>query len=182
MGSAWFDCIDPDAADFYNPKSSKSFRRESLNDTLHRLDRLLELLETDYQWTRDRIFTLGFSMGGTTALEWGLRTPGLGGVISIAGGLIEERKYDPVASVRVHSATGLPSALCTVGSKDDPARVEWVKQSATIYSSLGGAMDIKVIPNKGHSMELTEPEVRILMEFLSQRMKHDSTLADSTST
>lgn len=83
-GRAWFTSFNENW-DLIDPSPNETRRLHSLRVTRAKLSRLLDNLETRCGWTRGQIHLLGFSQGGTVALDLALNSCGankLGGVVS----------------------------------------------------------------------------------------------------
>ena len=83
-GRAWFTSFDENW-DLIEPSPNETRRLHSLRVTRAKLSRLLDNLETRCGWNRGQINLLGFSQGGTAALDLALNSCGankLGGVVS----------------------------------------------------------------------------------------------------
>ena len=103
----------------------------------------------------DRIFLLGFSQGGCLALEAAARRPQrYGGVVGLSAALIENgdqpRRY-------TGDMAGTPVFLgCSdVDAHIPPGRLE---RSAEILAALGGAVDKRIYPGLGHTVNADEIE------------------------
>lgn len=83
-GRAWFTSFDENW-ELIKPNRGEMRRLDSLRQTRKKLVRLLDNLESKCGWNRERIHLLGFSQGGTVALDLALNLCGanrLGGVVS----------------------------------------------------------------------------------------------------
>jgi hypothetical protein len=83
-GRAWFISLDENW-ELIKPGRGEMRRLDSLRQTRKKLVRLLDNLESKCGWSRERIHLLGFSQGGTVALDLALNSCGankLGGVVS----------------------------------------------------------------------------------------------------
>ena len=103
--------------------------------------------------SRDRVMLLGFSQGACLSLEYAARHAGrYAGVIGLSGGLIGP---DGTPRDYAGSMNGTPVFL---GCSDiDPhIPVERVRESATVFRRLGGAVDERIYPGMGHTINLDE--------------------------
>lgn len=101
----------------------------------------------------DRIFLLGFSQGACLASEWAARNPRrYGGLFALSGGLIGD-VLD--ASAFRGSLEGMPAFLgCSdVDAHIPAARVE---ESGRILAGLGAAVDVRLYPGMGHTVNAEE--------------------------
>jgi predicted esterase len=102
---------------------------------------------------RENIVLLGFSQGACLALESAARNATCyGGVIALSGGLIgpdgAPRDYDG-------SLSGTPVFL---GCSDVDAHIPEarVRESAEVMERLGGAVDLRIYPGMGHTVNQDE--------------------------
>jgi predicted esterase len=97
----------------------------------------------------ERTFLLGFSQGACLALEYAARNPArYGGVIALSGGLIG----DPaVPRTDVGDLAGTPVFLgCSDVDGHIPLPI--VHRSAEVMRRLGGAVDERIYPGMGHTV------------------------------
>lgn len=100
---------------------------------------------------RDRVALLGFSQGGCLAAEWAVRNPDrYGGVIVLAGGLLETDDRSPAGSL-APDGDATPVLLC--GSRADPAvSVERLQATRAVFESLDGAVETLIAETAGHAV------------------------------
>jgi len=103
-----------------------------------------------------KIALAGFSQGACLALEFAARTPArYGAVIGFSGGLIgppdQPRPVPPAGA----SLAGTPVFL-GCGDIDGHIPVASVESSATVLRGLGGAVDLRLYPNMGHTINQDE--------------------------
>ncbi len=112
---------------------------------------------------QERIILLGFSQGGCLALDFAARHGGrFGGVAALSGGLIGE-------TVEAADYDGdLAATPVLIGCSDiDPhIPLERVRRSAEICRSLGAAVDERIYPGMGHTVN--EDEVLWVRALLDQ--------------
>lgn len=116
----------------------------------------------------DRVFLLGFSQGGCLALEAAARRPQrYGGVVGLSAALIENgdqpRRY-------TGDLAGTPVFLgCSdVDAHIPPGRLD---RSAEILAALGGAVDKRIYPGMGHTVNEDEIDA---VRGIVQRVTRDS--------
>ncbi len=123
-----------------------------LDAALARLRQLVENLVKG-GLSKERIFLLGFSQGGSLALEFAARSgQRWGGVFGLSGSVI-----GPPASPRSYPS-GLSGTPVLLGCSDaDPYIPQAsVEESSRVLSSLGAQVDLRLYPNLGHSINVDE--------------------------
>jgi predicted esterase len=108
----------------------------------------------------ERVFVLGFSQGACLSLELAARHPRrYGGVIGLSGGLIGSQIS---RSLYQGSLRGTPVFL---GCSDVDPHIprERVEETALILQSLDGAVDKRIYPGMGHTINEDELEAVRLM-------------------
>jgi phospholipase/carboxylesterase len=113
---------------------------------------------------RDRIGLLGFSQGACLVSEWAVRNPRrYGGVFALSGGLI-----GPPGTIWPDrgSLDGTPVFLgCSDVDSHIPA--ERVTESAERFRELGAAVDMRIYPGMGHTINRDElAAVRAVIEAM----------------
>lgn len=100
-----------------------------------------------------RIVLMGFSQGGCLALEYAARHAArYGALIGLSAGLI-----GPPGPPRAHAGSldGTPAFLAC--DTDDPHVPAWrVEETARVLQSMGGAVDMRLVPGLGHGVDETE--------------------------
>jgi predicted esterase len=104
----------------------------------------------------ERIAIAGFSQGACLALEFVARTPArYGAAIAFSGGLIGPPDEPRVAVSGTGSLDGTPVFL-GCGDQDGHIPVASVEASATVLRGLGGAVDARIYPGMGHTINQDE--------------------------
>lgn len=101
----------------------------------------------------DTVVLLGFSQGACLALEFVARNARrYGGVVALSGGLI-----GPEGTPRDLSGS-LSSTLVFLGCSDVDAHIPEarVRESAVVMEGLGGAVDARIYPGMGHTVNQDE--------------------------
>jgi predicted esterase len=103
-----------------------------------------------------KIALAGFSQGACLALEFAARTPArYGAVIGFSGGLIGPPDQPRPAVPAGASLAGTPVFL-GCGDIDGHIPVASVEASAAVLRGLGGAVDLRLYPNMGHTINQDE--------------------------
>jgi phospholipase/carboxylesterase len=103
-----------------------------------------------------RIALAGFSQGACLALEFAARTPArYGAVLGFSGGLIGPPAQPRPAAPAGASLAGTPVFL-GCGDLDNHIPVASVEASAAVLRGLGGAVDLRLYPNMGHTINEDE--------------------------
>ncbi|MGE5357781.1 MAG: alpha/beta hydrolase [Bacteroidales bacterium] len=126
------------------------------------LEGLVDSLRADGV-TSDRIFLLGFSQGACLSLEFAARhARRYAGVIALSGGLI-----GPDATPRNYAGTFDQTPVLLGCSDVDPhIPVGRVRESAAVFRRMGAAVDERIYPRMGHTVNEDEIEaVRALLDI-----------------
>ncbi len=103
-----------------------------------------------------RIAIAGFSQGACLALEFAARQPArYGAVIAFSGGLIGPPDEPRAAAPAGRTLDGTPVFL-GCGDQDGHIPAPSVEASAAFLTSLGGAVDLRLYPGMGHSINQDE--------------------------
>lgn len=123
-----------------------------LSAALARVDALVR--ETAAVLPLEKIALLGFSQGACLALEYAASTPRrYGAVFGLSGGLIGETLPEYSGSL-----DGTPVFLgCS--DVDFHIPVERVHESAAVFKRLNAAVDARIYPNLGHTINQDEADV-----------------------
>ncbi len=123
-------------------------------------------------WIPERVFLLGFSAGGSLAMEicrmWmnAGRLP-LGGAVCVAGGI--QTELETVGIPCSSSQRSKPTdVLIIIGDNDESYPKEAALLSKQLYHPSN--VQLHVQKGKGHSMLGTKYEMQSIMEFFSQRL------------
>ncbi len=104
----------------------------------------------------NRIAVAGFSQGACLALEFAARNPArYGAVLAFSGGLIgpPDEPRPPVPAGR--SLAGTPAFL-GCGDSDGHIPVDRVEASGAVLDGLGAAVDLRIYPGMGHTINADE--------------------------
>lgn len=103
-----------------------------------------------------RIAIAGFSQGACLGLEFAARQPArYGAVIAFSGGLIGPPDEPRPAAPAGRSLDGTPVFL-GCGDQDGHIPVASVEASAAALKGLGGAVDLRIYPGMGHTINPDE--------------------------
>jgi phospholipase/carboxylesterase len=103
-----------------------------------------------------RIGVAGFSQGACLALEFAARNPTrYGAVLAFSGGLIGSPGEPRPAVPAGRSLAGTPVFL-GCGDTDGHIPVDRVEAAAAVLGGLGGAVDLRIYPGMGHTINADE--------------------------
>ena len=106
----------------------------------------------------------GFSQGACLALEFAARTPTrYGAVFGLSGGLIGPPD-EPRAPVPAGASLAGTPVLLGCGDRDGHIPVDVVEASARTLTGLGGAVDLRLYPGMGHT--INEDEIAAVRALL----------------
>lgn len=187
-GRAWFVAFDEDW-ELIQPEKGDERRLKSMRTATILLDKVIEVMCKSYGWTRDRVHVLGFSQGGTLALDLALRSCGprrLGSVVAISASLLPEFLMQELKEEDKDVACGgaCTSVLITHGSQDNVVSKKEVRATRDFISKIHPSVQVGLqFFNKEHCMVKSKEEMEHLMRFWSQHlhrrmvnMEKDSTL------
>lgn len=173
-GKAWFQAFDEEF-NLIKPTRGEKRRVQSLNQTVALLTELIESAVEAGGYQHREIHLLGFSQGGSCALELHSRFRGsrrLGGCISISGPVLPEAIW--ASSTKADDQEVLGPALITVGEREPRAAraemdetVEWLREKHR------GNVRLFVVNGKGHSMVSSKLEMTELMAFWAETLSKD---------
>jgi predicted esterase len=107
----------------------------------------------------------GFSQGACLALEFAARNPArYGAVIGLSGGLIGPPDQPRPPAPKAASLGGTPAFL-GCGDRDGHIPEEVVRSSAEVLGGLGGAVDLRIYPGMGHT--INEDEIAAVRALLT---------------
>ncbi len=101
----------------------------------------------------EQVILLGFSQGACLVTEFAARNPRrYGGIVGLSGGLIGAEVSAPDTT---QSLDGTPVLLgCSDGDPFIP--LERVEETADVLRALGGAVDVRIYPGMGHTVNEEE--------------------------
>ncbi len=137
-----------------------------LTSALSRVGGLVEHLRTQHGLPSVRIGLLGFSQGACLTLEYVARHPApYAAVVALSGGLI-----GPPGTPRDYAGS-LVGARAFLGCSDIDAHipVERVRESAEVYRRMGAAVDERIYPRMGHTVNRDEIDAVRAMLVHSRR-------------
>jgi predicted esterase len=157
------------------------------------LEQLLEALVSQAGWQARRVHLLGFSQGGTAALELARRYKGrLGSVAAISACLLPEDaamieagstaagggpRHQPQGATGSAGSAGAPASgqeqtpvLITHGDLDSVVERADVAASLRVLQGAGCAASMFPVPGKAHGMIAGQAEAQALMQLWSQHL------------
>lgn len=195
LGHTWFRAFEPTGFPI-KPIASERRRLATLDYTGELLSNLLTVLQSKCEWSKERIFLLGFSAGAQTALTWALQeaSPGrFGGILCISSSLMEEHAAQ-AAQRKKQGLTPLEGSLgdtpvfISHGSEDKrvalkvaTARYRLLNEHLLDGTGKGlrstkaktktkqGQVQFRSY-RKGHTMVNSKEEARDLMRFFSKHL------------
>lgn len=173
-GRAWFTAFDENW-NLIQPTETETRRILSLKETSKLMNLLMDALTSHCGWTRDRIHLLGFSQGGTVALDMALRACGpyrLGSVVAISSSLLPESFLQSTEENDVTcEQNACTSVLMTHGNQDKVVNRTDVLRSADWLRKAHASMDVQLRTlDKDHAMVSSRREMQILMEFWAKHL------------
>ena len=113
--------------------------------------------------------------GGAAALHWVARRaarglPPLGGCVAVSASLLEE-SLPALEEPPAVTTSGTP-CLLTHGDADAMVPRWAVERSAARLKAGGCQAELQTLPGKGHAMVSSEREMRLLMAFWGNRLRH----------
>jgi len=150
---------------------------ESLAQLRTRFAALLQTLQDSHGWARRDVYVLGFSQGGTVALDLALNVapPALGGVVSVSGGPFAcHAEATPRTGTGGSADQEVTPLLLTLGARD--GRVPPRRAAAALaalqrkHPTATKGWECKTFP-RGHCMIDSEQEMRSVMELLDSRFR-----------
>ena len=182
LGHTWFEEMDLSTG---NDLSENHPRRLStLNAAVTKINEIIEALTES--WIPERIFLFGFSAGACLAMETCLyrmtnRKRPLGGAICIAGGIkrpLPTKKApgcESDKSLKNHKFT--TPILIITGSNDTRYPPSKMQKSCDVYDRYAtqhcnesSSVNTYVKANKDHSMIGSPDEMKILIQFLAEKL------------
>lgn len=179
-GHMWFPSFDLLTGEAIDPDSGIITRLvtslfEFICDSFLSKDGITTTENSISKWDSKRIFVLGFSQGGSVALELAASLSNIslefGGIVSISG---PPFLHSPFLSSSSSSSSPLPltALLVTHGELDNQevsineaqARFDRLQRK---YPNIARFFPV---PQKAHSMPKCSVEMRVIMEFLSRRL------------
>ncbi|KAF8060498.1 histidine--tRNA ligase [Scenedesmus sp. PABB004] len=186
-GRAWFESFEADG-ELIQPRPGDTRRLHSLAATVSLVrQQLLPALSAAGGWAPEQLQLLGFSQGGTVALELARACRGaacrLGGVVAVSAALLEEALDQPGSGGGGDDAGGGGGgcdALITHGDADAVVPRPLVSRSVAALAAAGCAARLVPVPGKGHGMIGGEAEIRAVMEFWGARLRARPVAADAS--
>jgi predicted esterase len=125
-----------------------------LSSALENLNRVVAQIKS-YGITEESIFLFGFSQGACLALDYACRrAKRYGGIMILSGGLIgpviDEKKY--------HGDFAGTSIFLGCSDMDFHIPLQRLKESAAVATAMGAAVDMRLYPGMGHT--INEDELR----------------------
>ncbi|KAJ3190428.1 hypothetical protein HDU85_000724 [Gaertneriomyces sp. JEL0708] len=151
--------------------------RATVQSTRHIVARFVQFLGA--QWSLANIFLLGFSQGGSTAIDvalFGSLPAPLGGVVSISGWV--DSSFCEASALGAMANT---QVLVTQGERDEVLEKVWKTKRAFLASLLHNSLTVHPIRDKGHSMPSSAVEMRYIMEFFGKNLKLRNVALESMS-
>jgi phospholipase/carboxylesterase len=140
----------------------------SLGWALERIEGVMRDLE-ERGVGRERIALVGFSQGACLATEYVFRRPTRwGGLAALTGGLIgpPETTWETAGNL-----AGTP-ALFTTSDADEWVPLGRVKETAEVFRSMGGEVDLRIYPGRSHGV--SPEEVDATRNLLARLLGNES--------
>jgi len=160
-GMGWFSALDPLSGEFFPPGWPE--RMSTLLKTRKLLQEFLEKRVLT-KWNAEQVFLLGFSQGGTMALDLALFTPHAFPVISISGTIMEEMSMTPTIVKRdfcclvTHGEADAVVPFMEAQQRFGKMQKFFTPKDATFFK----------VPNKDHAMPKSAVEARQIHAFFAR--------------
>ena len=177
-GRSWFTVWNS-TFELIEGRQGEERRIRSMHSTVDELEQLMVHLNVHCGWDSRKIHFLGFSQGGTVAMELARRCAAqgkaLGSCVAIASALLEEQFYvEFVNNTNRDTKDKLP-VLMMHGDKDAVVSLKRVGMTEALLKSEGLEVEMHNIKGKGHTMLNSETETRIVMEFWAKHLSNRPT-------
>ncbi|DBB02306.1 TPA: hypothetical protein ACH3X3_011319 [Trebouxia sp. C0006] len=173
-GRAWYSEEDEDKSPTGGNSSSNS-----VTSTFQWLQQVLAGLQGSNGWQASHTHLFGFSQGGSAALHLALHCRGeakLGSCVAVAAALLPQQLKGLIELQQQQQAAGSATpVLITHGSKDTEVPQSRAQATAAAAARTGSITQFHSIPGKGHGMISGPAEMRLLMAFWGQSLKHRPT-------
>ena len=163
-------CLAPQAAGYtwypYRFLAPLEANEPGLSSGLARIGELVAEAETA-GLAADRVVLLGFSQGACLTLEFAARNPRrYGGVVGLSGGLI-----GPPGTPRdLEGSLDATPVFLGCSDRDPHIPLQSVEESADFLARLGGAVDKRIYPGMGHTVNADEmARVREILLMVGSR-------------
>mmetsp|Transcript_16422 Transcript_16422/g.28450 ORF Transcript_16422/g.28450 Transcript_16422/m.28450 type:complete len:286 (+) Transcript_16422:13-870(+) len=165
MGYTWFPAFEPDGElIIYSPGERR--RLDGLSETRKRMEGLIENL-LQRGWRSKNIFLLGFSQGGTVALDLVCNSSHpLGGVVAVAATLLEEQLRSGVPS---RPSKRDSPVLLLHGSHDSVVPLSLARLNRDVLKGVLQDVVLHELP-KEHIMISSASEMQLVMKFFSAHL------------
>ncbi|KAL4430866.1 hypothetical protein ABPG75_006122 [Micractinium tetrahymenae] len=197
-GRSWYTVFTPDF-DLIEGRAGEQRRTRSLAQAVAALQQLLAALQRACGYKPRCVHLLGFSQGGTVALELARQQQAcgqpVGSCIAVSAAVLPEQLVElrqqqrRQAQQQQHGQQqsagdgagggGGTPVLITRGTLDKVISQQRVEETAEVLRSVHGmAVDVHSVPGKAHAMPQGEAEMRRLMAFWAQHLSRRPTAAD----
>lgn len=169
-GRAWYNEEDED-----NGLTVSGHGTDSIGSTLTWLMQVLRQLHDDSGWRSSHTHLFGFSQGGSAALHLALHCRGvskLGSCVAVAAALLPQQLTELRQHQQQSTAGHATPLLITRGSRDTEVPSSRAEATVAAARQAGSLVRFHSIPGKAHGMVDGPSEMRLLMAFWAESLKH----------
>ncbi|PSC68906.1 malonate-ligase [Micractinium conductrix] len=190
-GRSWHTAFTDDF-ELIQGRPGEQRRTRSLREVVAALQQLLAALHDRCGYPPRCVHLLGFSQGGTVALELARQQQAagqpLGSCVAVSAALLPEQLHDlqqqqeaqqQQAQQQADGGSMSTAVLITRGTADKVISQALVEQTAGVLRRMHSmAVELHSVPGKAHAMPQGKAEVRQLMQFWAKRLSRRPTAAD----
>ncbi|KAL3131160.1 hypothetical protein ABBQ38_000465 [Trebouxia sp. C0009 RCD-2024] len=166
---------------FHEEDEAEMSGSATVGSTLRHLQQILSSLQKKGGWLASHIHLFGFSQGGSAAMHVALHCRGdsmLGSCVAVSAALLPQQLAELKQQRHQPGACSATPLLITHGGQDLELPRSRVDATVATAKQLGSGVRFHSIPGKAHAMIGSPSEMRHLMGFWAQALKHRPIQAD----